>query len=48
MNIKGVEKMELLDLMIEIERYANRNKLDTDETTVSELIASMADSINED
>jgi hypothetical protein len=38
--------MDLLDLMIEIERYMNRKGLKGSETTVDELIESMSVSLD--
>lgn len=40
--------MELLDLMIEIERFCERKGLNTLETTVSELTSEMAISLSEE
>jgi hypothetical protein len=38
--------MDLLDLMIEIERYMNRQGLKGDEITVDELIENMSTTLN--
>jgi hypothetical protein len=40
--------MELLDLMIEVERFMYRKGLNAYETTVSELVAEMGASLEED
>jgi hypothetical protein len=40
--------MELLDLMIEIERYIHREELSPNVTTVSELIEHMGNQMNEE
>jgi hypothetical protein len=38
--------MDLLDLMIEIERYMNRQGLKSNEITVDELIENMSKTLN--
>jgi hypothetical protein len=38
--------MDLLDLMIEIERYMNRQGLKSNEITVDELIENMSTTLN--
>jgi hypothetical protein len=40
--------MELLDLMIEIERFADRKGLNSYKTTINELIKEMAAELSEE